>query len=468
MPIVTKPGIKRINEESLRVLWETGVQVDDDAVVALLCECGCAPGDEKRVVRFPREVVAAALKQCAREVKLVSLDGTATVLKAGGPSVFWTGNAVNLAVDNHVEPIDTRRFVDLVRVFDGLEHLHAVVGTCLADVPPPVRGLVGMRLIAENCLKHIRPCIYNPRETRGMIEMAQVLLDGKSIAEAPIFSLGYTAVSPLRWSDLALNAFRESSGHKVPLMINAEPAGGVTAPVTLAGELVLANAEALSGVVIVQALEPGRPVVFNMGFAHVMDMQTAVMRTGGVENGLLQAAGAEIAAFHGLPSAAWLNTESTLADAGAGYENVLTGLLHVMSHVNIVWGIGNLESTKCMSPEMAVIGNDIAGALRRAQTGIRVDSETLATDVIQEMGRRAEYLSHPHTLEHFKQEYYFPHVTNRRSRSAWEAAGRPTILAEARRRIEDLKALPQRSIVTPAQRNKMLKIEKHWTEELTR
>jgi trimethylamine--corrinoid protein Co-methyltransferase len=468
MPILTKPGIKRINEESLRVLWETGVQVDDDAVVALLCECGCAPGDEKRVVRFPREVVAAALKQCPREVKLVSLDGTATVLKAGGPSVFWTGNAVNLAVDNHVEPIDTRRFVDLVRVFDGLEHLHAVVGTCLADVPPPVRGLVGMRLIAENCLKHIRPCIYNPRETRGMIEMAQVLLDGKSIAEAPIFSLGYTAVSPLRWSDLALNAFRESSGHKVPLMINAEPAGGVTAPVTLAGELVLANAEALSGVVIVQALEPGRPVVFNMGFAHVMDMQTAVMRTGGVENGLLQAAGAEIAAFHGLPSAAWLNTESTLADAGAGYENVLTGLLHVMSHVNIVWGIGNLESTKCMSPEMAVIGNDIAGALRRAQTGIRVDSETLATDVIQEMGRRAEYLSHPHTLEHFKQEYYFPHVTNRRSRSAWEAAGRPTILAEARRRIEDLKALPQRSIVTPAQRNEMLKIEKHWTEELTR
>ena len=48
-----------------------------------------------------------------------------------------------------------------------------------------------------------------------------------------------------------------------------------------------------------------------------------------------------------------------MADAGAAYENVLTGLLHVQSHVNIVWGIGNLESTKCMSLEMAVIGNDM-------------------------------------------------------------------------------------------------------------
>jgi trimethylamine--corrinoid protein Co-methyltransferase len=467
IPILSGHDIERIHEESLRVLCETGVQVDDDAIVALLRERGCAVSDDRRVVRIPREVVEGSLKQCPRQVRLASLDGQVTVLKAGGPSVFWTGNALNLAIDDGTTPIDTQNFADLVHLVDGLEHIHAMVSTCLADVPPPVRGLVGMRLIAENCLKHIRPCIYNPRETKGMIEMAHVLNDGKSIADFPIFSLGYTAVSPLRWSDLALNAFRESSGHRVPLMINSEPAGGVSAPVTLAGELVTGNAEALSGVVIVQALEPGRPVVFNMGFAHVLDMQTAVMRTGGVENALLQAAGAEIAAFHGLPSASWLNTESTLADAGAGYECVLTGLLHVMSHVNIVWGIGNLESTKCISPEMAVIGNDIAGALKRAQAGIRVSDETLAGHIIRDLGRRAEYLEHPHTLEHFKQEYYFPRVTNRRARSAWEASGRPSILMNARERIKDLKNLPLRSIVTPAQQREMLKIEKKWTQELT-
>ena len=43
------------------------------------------------------------------------------------------------------------RFADLVHVVDGLEHVHAMVSTCLADAPPPVRGLTGMRLIAENC-----------------------------------------------------------------------------------------------------------------------------------------------------------------------------------------------------------------------------------------------------------------------------------------------------------------------------
>ncbi|MCG2660648.1 MAG: trimethylamine methyltransferase family protein [Kiritimatiellae bacterium] len=467
MSVLTRKDIKRINEESLRILEETGVQVDDEDVVMLLRERGCTVADGGCIVHFPPETVMAALKQCPREVRLAGLDGQATIVKTGGPSIFWTGNAVSLACEQRVEPIDTRRFAEFVHLVDGLEHVHAIVSTCLADVPAPIRGLAGMRLIAENCLKHIRPCVYAPRETKGMIEMAHVLLDGKTIAESPVFSLGYTAVSPLRWSDLALKTFSESSGHRVPLMINSEPAGGVTAPATLAGELVLGNAEALSGVVIVQALEPGRPVIFNMGFAHVMDMQTGIMRTGGVENGLLHAAGAEIAAFHGLPSAAWLNTDSTLVDYGAGYENVLTGLLHVMSNVNIVWGIGNLESTMCISPELAVIGNDIAGAFRRVQTGIRVDAATMATEVIQELGCRAQYLDHPHTLAHFRQEYYFPHVTNRRARSVWQAAGSPSIVDTARSRIAELKAMPVRSIVTPAQRNEMLKIEKIWQKELT-
>jgi len=466
MTILNAGDIQQINEESLRVLWETGVRVDDDDAVALLREHGCSVVDGTRVVRMPREVVQAALKQCPREVRLVGVDGTETVLRAGGPSVFWTGNAVNLAVDKHIEPIDTERFVDLVHVVDGLEHVHAMVSTCLADVPAPVRGLVGMRLIAENCLKHLRPCIYDPRETRGMIEMAQVILDGRSLAESPIFNLGYTAVSPLRWSELAVAAFRESSGHGVPMMVNAEPAGGVTAPVTLAGELVVGNAEALSGVVICQAFEPGRPLVFNMGFAHIMDMQTTVMRTGAVENGLLQAAGAEIAAFHGLPSASWLSTESHVVGAGAAYENTVTGMLHVLSHANIVWGIGNLESTKCMSLEMAVIGNDIAGALRRAQRGIQVDQQSLATSVILEMGQTAGYLEHPHTLEHFKDEYYFPHVTDRRPRGRWEALGSPSTIDEARARIEKLRALPTRSVLSRAQRKELLAIEKKWTDKL--
>ena len=466
MPLLARSDIERIHEASLNVLADVGVRLDDDNVVRLLCTRGCTIAPSTGAVRMPPDVVEHALRQCAPEVKLASLDGQLTVLRPGGSSIFWTGNALNLAVDKQAVPIDTRRFADLVHVVDGLEHVHGIVGTCLADVPPPVRGLAGMRLIAENSLKHLRPCLYSALEARGVVEMAQVLLDGVPLAERPIVSLGYTAISPLRWSAVALGVFRESSGYGLPLMVNSEPGGGVTAPATLAGELVLANAEALSGVVICQALEPGRPLVFNLGFAHIMDMQTAVMRTGAVENGLLQAAGAEIAAFHGLPSAAWLGTESMLVDAGAGAESVLTAAMHALSGASIIWGVGNLESTKCMSLEMAVLGNDIAGALRRAQQGIRVDDQTLALETIRELGHRAGYLEHPHTLQWFRQEYYYPHVFLRRPRSAWESRGSPSVADEARVRVEKLRALPTRSVVSAGQRRELLAIEHRWRQRL--
>ncbi|NQT15388.1 MAG: trimethylamine methyltransferase family protein [Planctomycetes bacterium] len=162
-----------------------------------------------------------------------------------------------------------------------------------------------------------------------------------------------------------------------------------------------------------------------------------------------------------------MGTESLVADPAASYENVLTGMLHVLSRASIVWGVGNLESTKTMSLEMLVIGNDIAGALGRAQQGVRVDDETLAVDLIQELGHKAEYLEHPHTLAHFKGEYYFPRVTNRRPRGTWEALGSPTIVEEAQSRIEALRSLPTRTVVSAAQRKELLAIERKWTEKLT-
>ena len=60
------------------------------------------------------------------------------------------------------------------------------------------------------------------------------------------------------------------------------------------------TAEALSGLVLAQLLEPGRPCVFNLGFAHVLDMSSTVALTGAAENALLQVAGSELARFHGL------------------------------------------------------------------------------------------------------------------------------------------------------------------------
>lgn len=98
-----------------------------------------------------------------------------------------------------------------------------------------------------------------------------------------------------------------------------------------------------------------RPCIYNSGFAHVFDMMTTLVLTGSPENALLQGAGAEMAQYHGLPSASWALSDSVMLDSQASYEKLFTALIHTLSKVNMVWGMGNLETSKVISPEVAVI-----------------------------------------------------------------------------------------------------------------
>jgi len=298
-----------------------------------------------------------------------------------------------------------------------------------------------------------------------MREMAEVLLGNETVSAKPIFSLGFTAVSPLRWSAMGLDAFEKSSGHGIPIMVNSEPVAGATAPVTPAGGLTIANAEALAGVVVVQLLEPGRPTVFNLGFAHSMDMKTAVTRTGGPECALMQSAGAQLARFHGMPSASWSSSESMMADAQAAYESLLTGLTHAISGVSIIWGIGNLESTRVMSLAQMVIDDEVARMASRVAAGIEVNEDTIARDVIMELGTQAQYLGCDHTLAHFR-ELVEPRLAYTGGREGWEAAGSMSLSEAAQAKVEEILADEPQTFIDEDTDAELAAIEERWIEKL--
>ena len=218
------------------------------------------------------------------------------------------------------------------------------------------------------------------------------------------FTLGYSIVSPLTWTETALELFYRTRGYGIPVMINSEPLAGGTSPVTLAGSLAMADAEVLSGIVINQVIEPGRPCIYNSGFAHVFDMMTTLVLTGSPENALLQAAGAEMAQYHGLPSASWALSDSAMLDSQASSEKLLTALIHTLSKVNMVWGIGNIETSKTISPEIAVIDNELIGNCKRFSERFIVDEEHLAFNLIKEIAFNGSFLESAHTLEHFQEE----------------------------------------------------------------
>jgi hypothetical protein len=104
----------------------------------------------------------------------------------------------------------------------------------------------------------------------------------KPVFPWPWFSIGFTAHGPLRWTNLALEVFARSAGHGIPVTVNGEPMAGASAPVTLAGAFAVGNAEILAGIVVNQLLEPGRPVVYNLGLGHVLSLALDVVRATGI------------------------------------------------------------------------------------------------------------------------------------------------------------------------------------------
>jgi trimethylamine--corrinoid protein Co-methyltransferase len=461
-PLLRTEDCARIHEASLDILETVGVRVDDEEIIALLKRHGATGTAESGTVRLPRGLVRECLSTCPPSARVGDRRGGVNEFDSGGGAVFWTGNALYVAHGHQRADLKTGDLAELTRVAEACDEIDGMVGTSVADFLPPARDVVGFRVMAMNTAKHLRPCIFTPAGASAIVEMGQVLAGGATLRERPVVSFGYSIVSPLHWTSTGLGVIRNTAGHGLPLMINSEPMAGGTAPVTLAGCLVLANADTLSGIVIAQLFERGRPVIYNVGFAHVLDMATGIALTGAPENALLQSAGADLARFHNMPSASWMSTESMICDAQAAAETMMTGLAHAAWGVNVIWGAGNLESTLCMSAEKLVIDDELIGSIRRFIRGIPVNAETLALGVIKELGHRADFLSSEHTLAHFQEEIRHSHLMARSKRDAWVRSGSQDMNERATERVRAILAMPAVQHVSPEQDRELTRIvERH-------
>lgn len=459
--LLTPADCEKIHGRALGVLQQIGVRVNDPEIVRLLQGAG-ATADTAGRVHIPADLVKWALGKAPRQLQIADRAGHLWPLSSRQGTLILTGNALYITRGKVRSELCSSDLAQLARIVDACENIHAMVGTSIADYPPTSRDYVGFRIMAENTGKHLRPCIYTPAGARVVMEMAKVLLDGASLTDLrdrPIVSTGFSIISPLHWTSLALAVFKETAGLGVPTMINSEPLGGATAPVTLAGCLVIGDADTLSGLVINQLLEPGRPCFYNVGFAHVFDMAAGIALTGAPENALIQAAGAEMAQFHALPCASWMSTESMCADSQAAFEKMMTGLAHAAAGVNFIWGAGNLESTLAMSPEALVTDNEIAGYILRFRRGFPVDEESLASDAILQSAASGDFLSSPHTLKHFRQVLSRGRLAVRGRREDWQTRGSQSFEESAEQRVRDILSQEPKPYLNAHQQTELKRIE---------
>jgi trimethylamine--corrinoid protein Co-methyltransferase len=212
---------------------------------------------------------------------------------------------------------------------------------------------------------------------------------------------------------------------------------GGTGTVTIAGSLVQANAEALSGLLITQLIREGAPVIGAGGILY-MDMARGLISYAAPEFMLAMTAFSEMYQYYKLPIFSFAGcSDSKTFDQQAAAEGSLWMLITALGGGNLIHDVGYIESGITASYEMLVGMNEVAGLVKRFMRGIEVSAETIALDVISQVGPGGQFLDHPHTYQHFRGNWA-PKLFDRAAREDWELEGRLTMADKANAKVRNI------------------------------
>jgi trimethylamine--corrinoid protein Co-methyltransferase len=318
---------------------------------------------------------------------------------------------------------DYHKFQKLVQVCNVL-HVAGEQLMAPHDVEVSCRHL--QRLLSSLTLtdKALMEAAHGRVIPQDALNMARLVF-GDPLPPEPVLGGIINVNSPLRYDERMLGGLITLARAGQITIITPFILAGAMSPITLAAALAQQNAEALAGIALTQLVRPGAPVVYG-GFTTNVDMKSGSPAFGAPEGAWAMAIGAQLARYYGLPyrGSGSLNT-SKLPDAQAAYETMWTIWPAVLAHTNFVMhAVGWLEGGLTASYEKFIIDIENIAMFQHFLGEIQINEETLALDMIAEVGPGGHHFGTPHTQARFSTEFYQPILSDRLNYQTWEEAGR--------------------------------------------
>jgi trimethylamine--corrinoid protein Co-methyltransferase len=426
----------------LEILERTGVRLYDQEALDLVEQAGVSATEGNRV-RIPAGMVEKALATVPRRVTLYDRHGQRVMPVEGHRSFFGPGSDCLNIVDHRTgerrKPV-LQDVVDGITVADALPHIDFVMSMFLpVDVPPPP---VADRYQMEVMLNHTtKPIVFVTFDLGGCVdavEMAEAVAGGpEALQRKPTVACYINVATGLRHNQEALQKLLYLAEKRLPAMYVPSTQGGVTAPVTPAGAVATVLAGALAGLVLSQLKQEGAPFIMPGWGGSMLDMRTTVMPYADPDRRSLVA---DFGHFLGLPMFGLAGcSEAKVVDQQAGIEAALTLVAEALAGGNIVHDLGYLESGMSGSLAQLVICNEILDWLEHFVRSVEVSEETLALDLIDEVGPDGNFLDSEHTLKHFRRRWY-PDLFERFNYDEWQARGASTLGQRAAERVAKIVA----------------------------
>lgn len=435
---------------ALEILERTGSKVYSSEALAMLKSAGCKVEGEH--VRIPSYLIKKALNTAPSRIVLCDRNGNRRIFLEGCNSYYGPGPTNPYFYD--LETGERRKVVksdvvNVAKVCDALPNIDFVMSLAgITDCPPELADVHEVHAMLQNTSKTIVGWSTGINNLKIIIEMfAAVAGDLNELQKKPSLALyAGDPVTPLIHPEDALEKLLYMAELGLPVIYPPGLQMGGNSPITIAGTLALGIADNLVGLLLTQLKNEGAPFIGGC-IPGIMDMQTTSCIYCAPEGILAHAAAAEMFRYLNIPM--WSTagvTDSKILDEQSAIESAIMCYTTALAGANLIHDVGFIESGMAASLEQVVMGDEIIGMVRKIIAGVEVNEETLALDVIDEVGPGGHFLGTQHTFKNFKEKIWFPTLIDRQRYSQWESQGKKTmgqrIKEKAQRIIRDYKPEP--------------------------
>ncbi len=431
--VLNEEGLALIEQNADAILEEVGIDIKGDEEVLQLWRNAGADVQGDRV-HFPRGMCRSLIQKTAPREYIQHARNPARSVTIGGKNTVFAPNYGS----PFVRDLDKGRrygtiedFRNFVKLSYMSPYLHHSGGTVCEPVDLPVNkrhfDMVYAHMRYSD--KPFMGSVTHPLRAEDSVEMAKILFGADYIDAATgkprtVITSLINANSPLTWDATMLGALKVYARHNQANLTTPFILAGAMAPTTVAGACTVTLAEAMSGMALVQLINPGAPVIFG-SFASSMSMQSGAPTFGTPEPSLVLYAMAALARRLGVPfRSGGALCASKLADAQAAYESANTMVPTVLAGANFVLHVaGWLEGGLTIGYEKFVMDLDQAGMMHSFLAGVDLSENGQALDAIREVGPGKHFLGCAHTQANFESAFFRSSLADNNSFEQWEAEG---------------------------------------------
>jgi trimethylamine--corrinoid protein Co-methyltransferase len=441
--LASEEALQKINDTSLLILEEIGIDFYDEEALAVLAAHGAVV--KESTVFFDRKLIREYIGKAPAQFTQLARNPARSLIMGGNhvtfAPVYGPPYVYDLAGGRREAKLgDFQNFVKLAYLSP---YIHHSGGTIVepTDLPTHTRHLDMVYSHIKYSDKPFMGSVTSGPNAADSVALAALVFGADAIRVNPALLSLINISSPRRLDDRMLAALKVYAKARQAMIITPFILSGAMAPAAVGGTLAQLNAEALAGITLTQMIEPGTPVVFG-AFQTNVDLQSGAPVFGSPESQIALVVSAQLARLHGLPfRSGGMFTSSKIADAQAAYESVQVMLPTILARVNFVLhAAGWLEGGLTAGYEKFVLDCELLGMYHTYLRGLDLSDEGMALESIRSVAPGGHHLGTEHTMRNFRTAFYRAGLFDYNSAEQWQAEGSQDAQQRAYTKVQELLA----------------------------